>query len=104
MWGMNVNFLLNITPRNIFINDKYFHIFKFDERDMVHFSPLTEMYASCFPFGDFETICVCPMNNFPDALLQLILSSSNIFQFGSDAEVVNIEVIFNSFVMLLVLY
>ena len=29
------------------------------------FSQLT----SCFAFGDFETVCVCPMSNFLDALL-----------------------------------
>ena len=63
---------------------------------MVHFSQLTEMYASCFAFGDSETICVCPMSNFQDALLQLTFSSLHIFQSRGDAEVINIEVILNS--------
>ena len=54
------------------------------------------MYASCFHFGDWETFCVSPTSNFSDALLQLVLSSSHIFSPGSDAEVVNIEVILNS--------
>ena len=54
------------------------------------------MYSSCFAFGDSETVCVCSMGNFPDKLLQLALGSSIIFWSGSDAEVVNIEVILNS--------
>ena len=35
-------------------------------------------------------------SNFLDALLQLTLGSSHIFWSGSDLEVINIEVIFNS--------
>ena len=54
------------------------------------------MYALCFAFGDSETVCVCPMRNLPDALLQLTLSSLHIFWLGSDTEVINIEVILNS--------
>ena len=54
------------------------------------------MNASCFAFGDSETVCVSPMSNFLDALLQFTLSSLHIFWSGSDAEVINIEVIFNS--------
>ena len=46
------------------------------------------MCASCFAFGDSETICVCPISNFLDALLQLVLSSLYIFWSGSDAEVI----------------
>ena len=53
------------------------------------------MYA-CFAFGDSETGYISPMSNFLDALLQLMLSSLHIFGSGSDAEVVNIEVILNS--------
>ena len=53
------------------------------------------MYA-CFAFGDSETVCISPMSNFLDALLQLMLSSSHICGSGSDAEIVNIEVILNS--------
>ena len=54
------------------------------------------MCTSCFAFGDYETVCFCPISNLPDALLQLTLSSSHIFSSGSDVEVVNIEVILNS--------
>ena len=67
----------------------YFRPSNFDKRVDVHFSQLTEMYASCFAFGDSETVCVSPMSNFPDALLHLTLGSSHIFRSGSDAEVIN---------------
>ena len=53
------------------------------------------MYASCFAFGDSETVCVGPMGHFLDTLLQLTLGSLRIFWSMSDAEVVNIEVILN---------
>ena len=62
----------------------------------MHFSQLIKMYASHLAFGDSETVCACPMSNFPDELLQLTFCSLYIFRSGSDAEVINIEVILNS--------
>ena len=54
------------------------------------------MYELCLAFGDSETICVSPMSNFPNGLLQLTLGSLHIFWSWSDGEVVNIKVILNS--------
>ena len=80
----------------IFVNDRNFCIFKFDVRVTAYFSQLTEMYTLCFAFGDSDNVCVCPICNLPNALLQLMLGSSHIFGSRSDAEVINIEVILNS--------
>ena len=43
------------------------------------FSQLTKMHASRFAFGYLESVCVCSMCYFIDALLQLTLCNSHIF-------------------------
>ena len=53
------------------------------------------MHTSCFAFGYLESVCVCPMCYFIDALLQLTLCSSHILWSGSDTEVVNIKITIN---------
>ena len=69
--GDECQFPVEYNPKKfIFVKDRYFRIFKFDERVIVHFCQLTEMYSSCFAFGDSY---IYPMSNFPVALLQLML-------------------------------
>ena len=63
MWN-ECSFTVEYNPKEfIFINNWYFSIVKFDEKVIVHFSQLTEMYTLCFAFGDSETVCVYPMHN-----------------------------------------
>ena len=54
------------------------------------------MLTSRFVFGYLESVCVCPMCYFIDALLQLTLCSSHIFWSGSNTEVVNVKITIDS--------
>ena len=52
-------FPVEYNPKEfIFVNDRYFRIFKLYERVIVHFSQLTEKYVSCLAFGDSVTVFV----------------------------------------------
>ena len=60
------------------------------------FSQLTKMHGSRFAFGYLESIYVCTMCYFIDALLQLTFCSSHIFWSGSETEGVNVKITINS--------
>ena len=95
MWKMNDNSLSKIIPRNLYLFRTGILVL-WVGRVIVHISRLTKMNASRFAFGCLESVCVCPMCYFIDALLQMTLCSSHIFWSGSDTEVVNVKITINS--------
>ena len=70
------------------IGNKNFCPVYIDCRDIVN--------ALSFTFGNPETIYACPLTDFLNELLQLMLYRVYVFESGSNTEVVNIGVIINT--------